>query len=93
MTPTAVGRDRGYQDPPGLDGDEDAVDFDDPLERAAMVLQRMTFATPEEAASLIGGEHGRRELAYTWARLEPATRRLYRLRADVALGAYRGEQR
>lgn len=91
-TATAVGRDHGYQDPPAL-ALEDHVDFEDPLERAAIVLHRMTFDTPEEAATLFASPSGRDELTYTWRRLDPASRRLYRLRADVVTDVHDHGQR
>jgi hypothetical protein len=90
LTPT--GRHTGYQDPPALVL-QDHVELNNELERTAIALHRMTFATPEDVAGMFGGEHGRQELAETWAKTEPATRRLYRLRADVILTVYRGEQR
>jgi hypothetical protein len=62
------------------------VDFADPLERAAIAMHRMTFATPEDVASLLnGGDHRRDELAYTWRRLAPHERHLWRRRAAVIL--------
>lgn len=83
MTP--VGRATNYSDPPDLS--LDVVDFDDPLELAAIALHRFGFATPDEVASMLTGEHGRDELAHTWTRLEPADRQLARRRADVVVVA------
>lgn len=84
---TAVGRENGYQDPPALEL-EGHVSLEDPLERTAIVLHRMTFATPEDAAGLFSSPSGRDELTYSWRRLDQPTRRLYRLRADVALDVH-----
>lgn len=76
---------RTYQDPDGLAAGN--VDLTDPLERAAIVLQRMTFATPEDVGGMLTGERGRTELVYTWLRLKPHDRHLWRRRAAAAVAA------
>lgn len=77
MTP---GHSEPDHDPVALDG---IADFDDPREAEAIALHRLSFATPDEVASMLSGEHGRAELARTWALLEPADRNLARRRIEV----------
>lgn len=89
MTTTYVaGRERNYRDPVELDLNGE-VNLDDPLERAAIAAHRMTFATPEDVASDFGRAQGR--LMDTWLALEPATRQLWRRRADVTIRAHNGK--
>lgn len=68
----------------------DDVDFTDPLERAAIAAQRMTFTSPAEASSLFAPSQ-QAELAYTWTRIEATMRQLWRKRAAVILAAHAGE--
>jgi hypothetical protein len=68
---------------------ERRVDFDDPLECAAIAAHRMTFATPEDVGGMLTGPHGRDELACTWLRLEAHERHLWRRRAAIILAGYR----
>lgn len=81
---TTASREHGYHDRPELTVDG-IVDLDDHLELAAIAMHRMTFATPDEVASMFGSRPA--ELVFTWTRLEPAARHLWRRRAAVALEA------
>lgn len=81
---TTASRERGYHDRPELTVDG-LVDLDDGLERAAIAMHRMTFAVPEEVAGMFGSRAA--ELVFTWTRLEPAQRHLWRRRAVAVLEA------
>lgn len=81
-----IGRETNYRDPVEPFTIDD-VDFDDALERAAIAAQRMTFASPAEAASLFARSQ-RPALAYTWAAIDAPLRQLWRQRADVVLAAH-----
>lgn len=91
-TATAVGRDNHYRDPVEL-AERGIVDFEDPLERAAIAAHRLSFATPAEVVSLLTGEEGREALRYTWLRLLPTDRQFHRHRADVITQAHAGSLR
>lgn len=82
-----VGRHRGYQDP--ADFAELGPNLEDPLERAAIALHRLSFETPDGVASLLN-VHREAELAKTWAAHDAATRVLFRKRAEVAQAARDG---
>lgn len=79
-----VGRDTAYLDPAGFS--EETVNLDDPLEVAAIAAHRLTFATPDEVASLLT-IHREAELRYTWAAHPEDVRQLHRRRAAVVLNA------
>lgn len=81
---TTAGRETNYRDPFALTH-EDHVDLDDALERTAIALHRMSFATPEEVAGMLTSS--RDALRDTWLAQHPTDRQLYRRRADVALRA------
>lgn len=84
---TAVGPDRGYQDPK-----TELDELNDPLERAAILLHRFTFATVPDAVSLFSSPSGRDELVYSWRAQDQATRQLYRRRADAVLAIHDATQ-
>lgn len=72
---------------------EDDVDFDDPIERAAIAMHRLTFEVAPEVAGRFAPS-GEPALAYTWARLRPPERQRFRRMADVIVRAHetpRGE--
>lgn len=89
---TAVGRDRNYQDPDSFGAaptpdDVLAVILADPLERAAVVAERMGYATPEDVVGMLTSPAGQAELAYTWSRQRKSTRQLWRRRAHAIAAA------
>lgn len=84
---------RYFTDPPSL-AEQGEVDFDDPLERTAIALLALGHHTPEAVGGMLTSEHGRRELAYTWRKTEPARRHLHRRRAALLVDvAYHGLER
>lgn len=89
MAATAVGRDYNYRDPVALEV-EHKVDFEDPLERAAIAMHRSTFEVCADVAGALTSEHGRQGLRFTWLRLEAVDRQRWRRRADLVVQAHAG---
>lgn len=69
------------RDGPGPAG----ADWDDPLERVAVVGYAMSYGTPADVWSDVNAPGGRKRLDHAWAGLPPSTRALYRSRAGVSL--------
>lgn len=84
-----IGQETNYRDPVEPFTADD-VDFDDPLERAAIALERLEYTLPPEVLSHFARSL-QHELAYTWARLEPGQRQRHRKRAAAIIGAHAGE--
>lgn len=89
MTATAVGREHNYRDPVALEV-EHKVDFEDPLERAAIAMHRCTFEVAADVAGALTSEHGRDELRATWLRLEAVDRQRWRRHADLVVQSHDG---
>jgi hypothetical protein len=62
-----------------------SIDWDDPVERVAILLHAFRFMTPDDAASSTSAPAGRAELAVSWRNMEPAGRQLWRRRAWMAI--------
>jgi hypothetical protein len=77
-----------YQDPPDLADVALDVLLANPLEVAAIVAQRQTFAAPEEVSGMVTSPSGREALAYTWRRLKPHDRHYWRRRAQAIVDAF-----
>lgn len=72
---------------------DNALDFDDPVDRLAAIMDRLTFAPPDGAAAMSTSPFGQTGLAHTWSRLAPERQQLLRRRAGVALEfAVRGSE-
>jgi hypothetical protein len=82
-----------YQDPPDLADVELDVLLANPLELAAIVAQRQTFASPEEVSGMVTSPSGRAALAYTWRRLKPHDRHYWRRRAEAIVDAHARAER
>jgi len=74
---------RNYEPRPELP--EGAVDFDDPVDRLAVMQQRSGFVNEEELASKMADAEGQVALAKVWAGDTPGARQYFRRRAVVTL--------
>lgn len=62
-----------------------SIDWDDPVERVAILLQAFRYMTPDEAAGNVSAPAGRAVLAVAWRQMERVDRQLWRRRAWMAL--------